>query len=65
MAGGTVVTWAGGDLGAPTPGYAADLVPLDAHPGQDAQNLSAIWRVAKGGQVIDRDALVLFPASAQ
>jgi imidazolonepropionase-like amidohydrolase len=47
------------DLGALAPGHAADLVLLEADPGQDARNLSAIWRVIKGGQLIDRDALDL------
>jgi len=47
------------DLGTLAPGYAADLVLLDADPGQDARNLSAIWRVAKAGQLIDRDTLDL------
>jgi imidazolonepropionase-like amidohydrolase len=47
------------DLGSLMPGYAADLVLLDADPGQDARNLTAIWRVDKGGQLIDRDALDL------
>jgi hypothetical protein len=40
-------------------------VLLDADPGQDARNLSAIWRVAKGGQLIDRGALKLPPAAGQ
>jgi imidazolonepropionase-like amidohydrolase len=53
------------DLGALAPGHAADLVLLDADPGQDARNLSAIWRVAKGGQLIDRGALKLPPAAGQ
>jgi imidazolonepropionase-like amidohydrolase len=53
------------DLGRLLPGYAADLVLLDADPGQDARNLSAIWRVAKGGQLIDRDALDLPGGPAQ
>jgi imidazolonepropionase-like amidohydrolase len=47
------------DLGGLAPGQAADLVLLDADPGLDARNLSAIWRVVKGGEVIDRDALDL------
>jgi hypothetical protein len=34
-------------------------VLLDADPGLDAGNLSAIWRVVKGGEVVDRDALDL------
>jgi hypothetical protein len=32
---------------------------LDADPGKDARNLSAIWRVAKAGQLIDQDTLDL------
>ncbi len=53
------------DLGTLAPGHAADLVLLDADPGQDARNLSAIWRVAKGGQLIGRDALNLPRAAGQ
>lgn len=47
------------ELGELSPGYAADLVLLDADPSADARNLAAIWRVYKAGEPVDRTALDL------
>lgn len=48
-----------GDLGVLAPGYAADLVLLEADPAADARNLASIWQVCKAGQIIDTAALDL------
>lgn len=47
------------ELGELAPGYAADLVLLDADPSADARNLADIWQVYKAGRPVDRTALDL------
>lgn len=46
-------------LGDIAPGRVADIVLLDADPSEDVRNVSQIWRVYKGGEQVDRDALDL------
>jgi imidazolonepropionase-like amidohydrolase len=46
------------DLGAVAPGRLADLVVLDADPLAGVDNLAAVHRVVKGGQVIDPDEIL-------
>jgi imidazolonepropionase-like amidohydrolase len=45
------------DIGVLTPGQLADFVILEADPLADIRNTRRIWRVVKGGNVIDPDAL--------
>lgn len=45
------------DIGTIEEGKLADLVILDANPLEDIRNTRKIWKVIKGGKVIDRDAL--------
>ena len=52
------------ELGDIAPSRAADIVLLDADPTQDVRNVSRIWRVLKGGEQVDRDALELPGAPA-
>ncbi|MHB1467823.1 MAG: amidohydrolase family protein [Solirubrobacteraceae bacterium] len=52
------------ELGDIAPGRTADIVLLDADPTEDVRRLSQIWRVYKGGEPIDRDALELPGARA-
>lgn len=47
------------ELGELAPGYAADLVLVDADPSADARNLARIWQVYKAGEPVDRTALDL------
>ena len=44
-------------LGTLEPGKLADLVLLDANPLDDIRNTQAIWRVIKGGRVVDPEGL--------
>lgn len=46
-----------GDVGTIAVGKLADLVLLDADPTIDIRNTRRIWRVIKGGRVVDRAAL--------
>lgn len=48
-----------GSLGELRPGYAADLMLVDADPSADVANLAAIWQVYKAGHPVDRTALNL------
>ena len=45
------------DIGVLTPGQLADYVILEADPLADIRNTRRIWRVVKGGNVIDPDRL--------
>ena len=45
------------DLGTLEPGKLADLLLLDANPLDDIKNTQAIWRVIKGGWVVDPEEL--------
>jgi imidazolonepropionase-like amidohydrolase len=45
------------DIGVLTPGRLADFVILEADPLADIGNTRRIWRVLKGGDVIDPDGL--------
>lgn len=47
------------DLGRLRPGRMADILLLDEDPTADVGNLTAIWRVYKGGELIDREGLAL------
>ncbi|MGH6895184.1 MAG: amidohydrolase family protein [Geminicoccaceae bacterium] len=49
------------DLGTLEPGNLADLVILDADPLADIRNTRRIWRVVKGGLVLDPEAVVAGP----
>lgn len=57
------------DLGGPLrPGRLADILLLDEDPAADIRNLTAIWRVYKGGTLVDRAGLALpglIPAAGQ
>lgn len=51
------------DLGAIEEGKIADLVILQANPLEDIRNTREIWRVIKGGEVMDREALLTWMQS--
>ena len=46
------------EIGSVEVGKLADLVILDADPLEDITNTERIWRVIKGGKIIDREALL-------
>jgi len=46
------------EIGTIADGKWADLVILDADPLQDIQNTKKIWMVIKGGEIVNRDALL-------
>ena len=52
-----VAVGAGVHLGTLAPGKVADLLLLDANPLDDIRNTQAIWRVIKGGRVVDPEEL--------
>jgi Tol biopolymer transport system component len=45
------------DLGTIEKGKLADLLILDANPLEDIRNTRKIWKVIKGGKLVDREAL--------
>jgi Tol biopolymer transport system component len=53
-----VLLGADAELGTVQPGRWADLLILDADPFADIRNTRRIWHVIKGGQVVDRPALI-------
>jgi hypothetical protein len=55
---GALVLGAEGEIGSVEVGKLADLVILDADPLEDISNTEQIWRVIKGGEVINRQELL-------
>ena len=60
-----VMLGAEASIGTVEEGKLADLVLLDANPLDNIQNTRRIWRVIKGGRVVDREAIMLEASEAR